>query len=58
MNTKTARMLRKVAGGNRQAYQALKREWATLTSAERTLRRRGFRRPPAEASESAKAGQK
>ncbi len=54
MNKKTAKMLHKVAGGNRQAYQALKREWSTLSTRERTLRRRAIRASrPAAAAESA-----
>lgn len=48
MNAKTAKMLRRVAGvGNRQGYQALKREWATLSVEERTRRRRAASAPPA-----------
>lgn len=40
MNQKTAKRLRREAGGDRQRYQALKREWATLTQKERARRRR------------------
>jgi hypothetical protein len=39
VNKKSAKLLQRMAGGNRQAYQALKREWAELPRDERTRRR-------------------
>jgi hypothetical protein len=46
MNRKSARALRKLSGGNRQAYQALKREWAQLSQEERARRRRASAEKP------------
>jgi hypothetical protein len=55
MNKKTAMMLREVAGvGNRQAYQALKREWSELSGPERTRRRAALKAAAAAPKEKAK----
>jgi hypothetical protein len=55
-------MLRSVAGaGNRQAYQAMKREWKTLSQDERARRRRAVRAAAARvaaAGAAAPAGEK
>jgi hypothetical protein len=40
MNKRTSKLLREAAGvGNRQVYQALKREWNELPGKERARRR-------------------
>ncbi len=43
MNKRTSKLLREAAGvGNRQVYQALKREWEELPGKERARRRQAF----------------
>ncbi len=44
MNTKTARLIRKTASGDRHLYQQLKRDWNMSSRVKRTQLRKQYRR--------------